>query len=92
MQTVKDYLTDERFKNWSAISIYYQALREKAVFMGKSTWYKYANMLGLKNKFFRLKRKQEIGIRASRPFQILHMDVTIFKPLDQTKVYIYWSQ
>ena len=31
-----------------------------------------------------------MGIRASRPLQILHMDVTIFKPLDNTKVYIYF--
>ena len=30
------------------------------------------------------------SLRASRPLQILHMDVTIFKPLDNTKVYIYF--
>ena len=58
--------------------------------MGIGTRYKYANRLGVKRKFFRLNRKQKIGIRASRPLQILHMDVTIFKLLDQTKVYIYF--
>ena len=31
-----------------------------------------------------------MGIRASHPLQILHMDVTIFKPLDFSKVYIYF--
>ena len=87
---VKDYLIDERFKNWSSLSIYYQALRDKTVCMGIGTWYKYANRFGIKRKFFRINRKQEIGIRASRPLQILHMDVTIFKPLDNTKVYIYF--
>ena len=87
---VKNYLLDERFKNWSSLSIYYQALRDKTVFMGIGTWYKYANRLGIKRKFFRIKRKKVIGIRASRPLQILHMDVTIFKPLDNTKVYIYF--
>ena len=85
---VKDYLLNERFKNWSSLSIYYQALRDNAVFMGIGTWYKYTNRLGIKRKFFRLKKM--IGIRASSPLQILHMDVTIFKPLDQTKVYIYF--
>jgi len=90
VDTVKNYLLDDRFENWSTLSIYYQALREKAVYMGISTWYKYANRLGIKNKFFKLYRKREIGIRASRPFQILHMDVTIFKPLDQSRVYIYF--
>ena len=86
---VKDYLLNERFKNWSPLSIYYQALRDKTVFMGIGTWYKYTNRLGIKRKFFRIKRKKVIGIRASNPLQILHMDVTIFKPLDNTKVYIY---
>jgi hypothetical protein len=90
VNTIKNYLLNERFENWSALSIYYQALRDKVVFMGISTWYKYANRLGIKRKFFKLNRKREIGIRASKPFQILHMDVTIFKPLDQTKVYIYF--
>jgi hypothetical protein len=87
---VKNYLLNERFKNWSSLSIYYQALRDNAVFMGIGTWYKYANRLGIKRKFFRIKRKNLIGIRASNPLQILHMDVTIFKPLDNTKVYIYF--
>jgi hypothetical protein len=87
---VKNYLLDVRFKNWSSLSIYYQALRDKTVCMGIGTWYKYANRLGIKRKFFRINRKNVIGIRASRPLQILHMDVTIFKPLDNTKVYIYF--
>lgn len=90
VNTIKDYLFNERFKNWSVISIYYQALRDKAVLMGIGTWYKYANRLGVSKKFFKLKRKKEIGIRASKPLQLLHMDVTIFKPLDQSKVYIYF--
>jgi hypothetical protein len=90
VDVIRKYLLDERFINWSSLSIYYQALRDKTVFMGIGTWYKYANRLGIKRKFFRLNRKKVIGIRASRPLQILHMDVTIFKPLDNTKVYIYF--
>jgi len=87
---VKNYLLDVRFKNWSSLSIYYQALRDKTVHMGIGTWYKYTNRLGIKRKFFRIKRKNLIGIRASSLLQILHMDVTIFKPLDHSKVYIYF--
>ena len=84
VDVIKKYLLDERFINWSSLSIYYQALRDKTVFMGIGTWYKYANRLGIKRKFFRLNRKKVIGIRASRPLQILHINVTIFKPLDNT--------
>lgn len=90
VNTIKNYLLNDKFENWSALSIYYQALRDKAVFMGLSTWYQYTNRIGVKRKFFKLNRKREIGIRASRPFEILHMDVTIFEPLDQSRVYIYF--
>ena len=90
VDVIQKYLLEERFKHWSSLSIYYQALRDNVVVMGIGTWYKYANRLGIKKKFFRLNRKQEIGIRASHPLQILHMDVTIFKPLDHSKVYIYF--
>jgi transposase InsO family protein len=90
VNVIRKYLRDERFINWSSLSIYYQALRDKAVGIGLGTWYKYANRLGIKRKFYRIKRNKVMGIRASRPLQIPHMDVTIFKPLDNTKVYIYF--
>jgi putative transposase len=63
-------------------------MKDKAVFMGIGTWYKYANRLGIKRGFFKLKLKHEIGIRASKPLEILHMDITIFKTLDNTEIYI----
>jgi len=80
VQTIKDYLLNNRYKNWSALSIYYQALKDQALFISIETWYKYARKLGIKRKFFKLKYKREIGLRATSPLQILHMDVTIFKP------------
>lgn len=70
--------------------MYYQALRDGTVFMGIGAWYKYANQLGIRRKFFKLNRNTNIGLKASNPLNILHMDVTIFRPLDQTKTYIYF--
>ena len=61
VDTIKNYLLDERFKSWSALSFYYQALRDKAVFMWIETWYKYANRLGVKRKFFRLYRTVKLA-------------------------------
>ena len=89
VKTIKEYLLNDNFRNWSVLSVYYQALRDQTVFMGIGTWYKYARRLGIRRKFFRLNHKKKIGIRASKPLQIFHMDVTIFRPLDNTKVYIY---
>lgn len=34
VNTIKNYLLNDKFENWSALSIYYQALRDKAVFYG----------------------------------------------------------
>ena len=89
VKTINEYLLNGRFENWSSLSIYYQALREGALFISINTWYKYAHKLGIKRKFFRLKHRPQIGLRANNPLQILHMDVTIFKPLDNTRIYIY---
>lgn len=58
---IKKYLLDEQFKNWSTLSVYYQAMRDKAVYMGIGTWYKYANRLGIKRGFFKLNRKHDGG-------------------------------
>ena len=58
VDVIKKYLLDERFINWSSLSIYYQALRDNAAFMGIGSWYKYASRLGIKRKFFRIKRKK----------------------------------
>lgn len=90
VMAIKQHLLDERFRNWSTLSVYYQALRDGVVFMSAGTWYKYANRLGIKRKFFKINRNNRIGIRASGPMQMLHMDVTIFRPVDHTKVYIYF--
>ena len=78
VNVIRKHLLYERFINWSSLSIYYQALRDNVVDMGIGTWYKYANRLGINRKFFRIKRKKVIGIRASNSLQILHMDVTMF--------------
>ena len=40
VQTIKDYLLNNRYKNWSALSIYYQALKDQALFISIETWYK----------------------------------------------------
>jgi len=36
------------------------------------------------------KKKYSMGIRAEAPKRILHMDVTIYRPLDHSKVYLYF--
>ncbi len=59
--------------------------------MGVGTFYKYAKLLKLtRQKPAHRRKKYKIGIRAVKPLQILHADLTIFRPLDNIKVYIYF--
>lgn len=91
IKTIKFYLFNNDYIFWSLSSIYYKMLRNNDAFMSLTTFYKYAQLLNFK----RLKpncrnKKYSLGIRASKAFEILHADVTIFKPLDNIKIYIYF--
>jgi hypothetical protein len=57
--------------------------------MSKTTFYKYANLLIL-TRAKPVKKKYDQGIRADKPERLLHMDVTIFRPLDHSRVYVYF--
>jgi len=88
---IKQYLTNKNYINWSLSSVYYKMLRDKTAFMGLVTFYKYAKLLKLtRQKPQHRRKKHKIGIRAEKPLQILHADMTIFRPLNNTKVYIYF--
>jgi transposase InsO family protein len=57
------------------VTLYYHALRNSLIFCGKSTFNKYASALGyIKPKRFRYPIKK--GLRASRVFEWLHVDIT----------------
>ena len=91
IKTIKSYLFNNYYAFWALSSIYYKMLRNSDAFMSLTTFYKYAGLLNFK----RLKpncrnKKYSLGIRASKAFEILHADVTIFKPLDNIKIYIYF--
>jgi len=91
VKTIKQYLTNQNYLNWSLASVYYKMLREKAAYISLVTFYKYAKLLKLtRQKPHHRSKKHKIGIRAKKPLQILHADLTIFRPLDNTKVYIYF--
>jgi len=89
INTIKNYLSNPMFLHWPIISVYYQMLRDKAAFMGLSTFYKYAKLLGLNSLHKPIKKKRyATGIRADKVFQVLHMDITEVRCQDNTKVYL----
>ena len=86
---IKDYLICAKFINWSLIAVYYQMIRDGIAFFSATTFYKYAKLLNLSelHKPIR-KKKYKIGLRASKAKQILHMDMTLIRALDGSRIYI----
>ena len=90
INTLKTYILNTKFINFSLSTIYYQMLRDKVAYLSLTSFYKYARLLNFSTiKSLSRRKKHTIGIRASKPRQIIHADVSIFRLLDNTKAYIY---
>ena len=88
---IKSIVTDTKYPNWGISNLYYNMLEEGKAFMSLESFRKYANFYAPKRKLPpKRKNRHRVGIRASKPFEKLHMDVTIYRPLDNTRVYIYF--
>ena len=90
---IKSYCNDIRFLHWPLSSVYEMIKREGAAFFSINTFYKYVNLLKLTRTKPPHRRKHHcIGIRASTPLQILHVDVTVFRTADNKKNFIHIIQ
>jgi len=88
--TLKEKLLSPRYQYWPISSIAFDCLRNGTLPLSLNTWYKYAKRLGI--EMLRPKdrrKKQVVGIRAERPNQIWHADITRFVTLDNVVHYIY---
>ena len=90
LQAIKTFVQNEQYMDYPLSAIYYTMEREEKAFMSLSTFYKYAKLFDniYNRKLF--KAKQKTGIRAEKPKEIIHADVCIYRPLDYTKVFIYF--
>lgn len=87
---LKGVLTDERFEALPLSYRWAQLVRTSPVAIGISTFYKYA-------KVFLVERCQYIkpssnveSPKAGAPFRILHMDSTVVKAFDGSRIYIHF--
>ena len=90
VSTMKELLTDRRFRFWPVCSIAYYALRENILNISLSTWYHYIHKLGIVRPVLQGKKSYGQGIRASQPHEIWNADIMITKTLDGMKNYIYF--
>ena len=87
---IKSAIGDSRVRGWPLASIYWKKMREGVFSFTLATFYKYANLLGLNASRGTSRRKNHSpGLRACRPNEIWHADVTVFRTLDNVKCFIY---
>jgi len=90
IEKIKELCLDPIYKGWPVASIAYHALRNNILNVSLSTFYKYVNILGINLPTARSRRKKDKeGIRASKPNELWHIDVTVFRTMDNVKAYIY---
>ncbi len=87
-QVIKQYTTNPEFAGWSLASLWLQILRDGAGAFSLTTFRKYVRILRIPRPRFR-KPRQQIGIRAESPLALLHMDTTVFRTADRTKLFIH---
>ena len=87
---MKNLLKEKKYLHWSSASVWGKAVKDGKISISVQSWYHYAKLLGLglKRKKFYKKRKR-ISVRAEKPNEIWHMDVTRYKTVDNVTMYIY---
>ena len=87
---IKELCMDQQFKGWPIYAIAKYVLFNNILSVSINTWYKYVKILQLQNILPESKRKKHrIGIRAVCIHELWHVDVTIFRTMDNIKSYIY---
>ena len=86
---IKDLYTSKDFSHYSALSLSWLGKKTGDIVASASTWSRVIRELGLKRNRVRIyPPKPKIGIRASAPGQIWHLDLTILRLQDGTRAFI----
>lgn len=90
VNVLKSLMSRSRFKSWSIASVWGYAIKKNHISMSKTSWYRYCIRLGVTQKR-KTRRKQckKGSVKASRPNEIWHADVTEFTTSDNIKFYVH---
>lgn len=85
-----DLALSPRLAHLSLKRLMYHAQREKIIFCGIDSWYKYLKLNRINRPLFRkrAKKKYGIGIRAKCPNELWHIDITQVKDKTGRKIYL----
>lgn len=86
---IKHLVTSKEFAHFSISGLIHYARRKGIVFAGEGTWYKTVKEFNLRRPFGKVHPSPpQTGIRANRPNQIWHIDVTKIKLSTGKKMYL----
>jgi putative transposase len=89
IQSIKTLVQNPDYAHYSILSLSLLAKRIGAVFSSPSSWARVIQFYGLKRTRMReYPPKPKIGIRASTPNLIWHLDTSIIRLKDQSRVFI----
>lgn len=89
VQTMKSLVTAKEYAHFPIRSLQYFAKKSGILFCSYTTWHKYIEQYKWKRPYKKYRPKlRKIGIRAKRPNEIWHLDVSYFVLPNKTKCFI----
>ena len=90
INVLKSLMSRKRFHTWSTASVWGYAVKKCHVSMSRASWYRYCLGLGISEKRKPENKPRKKGsVKAIRPNQIWHIDVTEFVTADHVKFYVH---
>jgi transposase InsO family protein len=88
--TIREMVTSPDYRHVPTGTLAVLAQRLGKVFASASTWYRLVRQHGWRRPRLRVHpSKPKIGIRASKPNEIWHIDTTVIRLLDNSKAYVH---
>jgi transposase InsO family protein len=90
ISTIKEMVTSNDYRHMPLHTLARYAQRISRIFASASTWSKLARQRGWRRPRTRLyPAKPKIGVRATRPNEYWHIDVTVIRLITGVKVYLH---
>ncbi len=90
IQTIREMVTSPEHRHIPTGTLAILAQRLGKVFASASTWYRLVRQHGWRRPRLRVHpAKPKVGIRATQPNELWHVDATVIRLLDNTKAYVH---
>ena len=90
VRAIKEFVTSDEYRHVPTRTLSVLAQRLGKVFASATTWYRLIRLYGWRRPRRRVHpEKPKIGIRASRPNEIWHIDTTVIRLLSGVRAYLH---